>query len=244
MNRKLVLGVAVGLFAAQLWAQEKPQKKIELKSDVDKAVYAMGVSAARTMRSQFEAQGVTLDPETLLRGFRDGLGDGKLALSDEEMSAPSRPSNCRWPNAMPTRGTPFWPPTKRKKTSSPCPAVCSTRILKKGTGKSPTPRDLVTVHFRGKMLNGKEFDNTYPGKVPLTMPLADTIAGWKEALPLMPVGSKWELYIPSELAFGPDGNARIPANATLVFEVELLDVNKPEAAPPPRTKPQTLEDIK
>jgi FKBP-type peptidyl-prolyl cis-trans isomerase len=242
MNRKLVLGVAVGLIASQLWAQEKAPKKIELKTDVDKAVYAMGVSAARTMRGQFETQGVAVDAETLLRGFRDGLGEGKLALTDEEMNAAMQAVDLQVAKRNSDEGEAFLAANKRKKDVTTLPSGLQFKIIKKGTGKLPTLRDVVTVHFRGRMLNGKEFDNTYPGKVPLTMPLAETIAGWKEALPMMPVGSKWELYVPSDLAFGPDGNARIPANATLVFEVELLDANKPEAAP--RAKPQTLEDIK
>jgi len=242
MNRKLVLGVAVGLIASQLWAQEKAPKKIELKSDVDKAVYAMGVSAARTMRGQFETQGVAVDAETLLRGFRDGLGEGKLALTDEEMNAAMQAVDLQVAKRNADEGDAFLAANKKKKDVTTLPSGLQYKIIKKGTGKLPTLRDVVTVHFRGRMLNGKEFDNTYPGKVPLTMPLAETIAGWKEALPMMPVGSKWELYVPSDLAFGPDGNARIPANATLVFEVELLDANKPEAAP--RAKPQTLEDIK
>jgi FKBP-type peptidyl-prolyl cis-trans isomerase len=243
MNRKLVLGLALSLVAAPLWAQEKAPKKIELKSDVDKAVYAMGVTAARTMRSQFEAQGVALDPDTLLRGFRDGLGDGKLSLSDEEMTGAIQAVEMQVAKRNADEGEAFLASNKKKKDVTTLPSGLQYKILKKGMGKAPTLRDVVTVHFRGRMLNGKEFDNTYPGKVPLTMPLAETIAGWKEALPLMPVGSKWELYVPSDLAFGPDGNTRIPANATLVFEVELIDVNKPEATPP-RTRPQTLEEIK
>jgi FKBP-type peptidyl-prolyl cis-trans isomerase len=195
------------------------------------------------MRSQFEAQEVPVDAETLLRGFRDGLGDGKLALSDEEMNGAIQAVELQVAKRNADAGEAFLAANKKKKDVVTLPSGLQYKIIKKGMGKAPTPRDVVTVHFRGRMLNGKEFDNTYPGKVPLTMPLAETIAGWKEALPLMPIGSKWELYIPSDLAFGPDGNTRIPANATLVFEVELIDVNKPEATPP-RTRPQTLEEIK
>ncbi len=246
MNRKLVLVVAFSLIAPQLWAQEKAPKKIELKTDQDKATYAFGVSAAKSIRHQFETMGLTLDSETLLRGFRDGLGSGKLALTDDEMNAAFQAVEEEVSKRNAEESDTFLTANKKKKDVTTLPSGLQYKVLKKGSGKSPSGRDVVTVNYRGRLLNGKEFDSSYARKEPLTIPVAKTILGWVEALPLMQVGSKWELYIPADLAYGPIGTDTIPPNAALVFEVELLDVAKAGAAPagPPRSKPQSIEELK
>ena len=144
-------------------------------------------------------------------------------------------------------GDAFLAANKKKKEITTLPSGLQYKVLKKGTGKSPTLRDVVTVNYRGRLLNGKEFDSSYARKEPLTIPVARTIQGWVEALPLMTVGSKWELYIPPDLAYGPTGTENIPPNSTLVFEVELLDIAKPGATGPggpPRGKSRAPEDIK
>jgi FKBP-type peptidyl-prolyl cis-trans isomerase len=243
MNRKLLLGIALGLIASQLWAQEKPPKKIELKTTADRAAYAFGAMHAINIRGHFEAEGVPLDPEVLLRGFREALQGGKMALSDEDMEAAINAMQDEVGKRNADEAETFLANNKKKKDVVTLPSGLQYRILKKGTGKSPGLRDVVTVNYRGRFLNGKEFDSTYVRKEPLSIAVAGTIAGWKEALPLMQVGSKWELFIPSDLAYGPTGNGAFPPNAMLVFEVELLDIAKAEAAAP-RTKPQKLEDIK
>jgi FKBP-type peptidyl-prolyl cis-trans isomerase FkpA len=99
-------------------------------------------------------------------------------------------------------------------------------ILEAGTGPKPAATDHVKVHYRGTLIDGKEFDNSYKRKQPAVFPVNRVITGWHEALQLMPVGSKWKLYIPSSLAYGEAGvpSAAIPPNATLVFEVELLAI--------------------
>jgi FKBP-type peptidyl-prolyl cis-trans isomerase FklB len=251
MNRKLVLVVAFGLVAAQLWthgralwAQDKAPKKIELKSNQDKASYAVGASTAKSIRHQFETQGLPIDVETLLRGFRDGLGDGKLALTDAEMQAAFEAIEEEVSKRNADEGETFLAANKKKKDVVTLADGLQYKVIKKGTGKAPTARDVVTVNYRGKLLSGKEFDSSYARKEPLTIPVASTIHGWVEALPLMTVGSKWELYVPSDLAYGPTGNDSIPPNATLVFEVELLDVAKPGSQPPVRGKSEAAEDLK
>ncbi len=98
-------------------------------------------------------------------------------------------------------------------------------VLVKGTGPVPAREDTVTAHYKGMLLDGKEFDNSYNRGEPLTIPVAGVIPGWTEALTLMPVGSKWKLYIPSEIGYGDYGAGQdIPGGATLVFEVELLGI--------------------
>ena len=103
-------------------------------------------------------------------------------------------------------------------------------ILTKGTGAVPTREDTVTAHYKGTLLDGKEFDNSYSRGEPLTIPVSGVIPGWTEALTLMPVGSKWRLYIPSNIAYGDYGAGQdIPGGATLIFEVELLGIHNKTA---------------
>jgi FKBP-type peptidyl-prolyl cis-trans isomerase FklB len=99
-----------------------------------------------------------------------------------------------------------------------------------GNGPKPTADDTVSVHYKGTLVDGTEFDSSYSRNEPATFPVSGVIPGWVEALQLMDVGDKWELVIPSDLAYGPGGTGgAIGPNATLVFEVELLEIIKPEA---------------
>jgi FKBP-type peptidyl-prolyl cis-trans isomerase FklB len=246
MNRKLVLGVAVGLLATQLWAQDKAPKKIELKTTNDKAAYALGAVAAMNLRQHLETLGVDVDVETLQRGFRDALGGGKLAMSEDDMDAALQAQQTDVGKRNAEAGDAFLEANKKKKDIVTTKSGLQYKILKKGTGKNPTLRDVVTVNFRGRFINGKEFVNSFADKEPFSIPVANVIEGWKEALTQMPVGSKWELYIPPDLAYGPMGGNNIGPNSTLVYEIELVGIAKPPAAGalPPRGKPQPPEDIK
>lgn len=98
-------------------------------------------------------------------------------------------------------------------------------VLVKGTGPVPTNADTIIANYKGALLNGKEFDNSYKRGEPLTIPVAGVIPGWTEALTMMPVGSKWKLYIPSSIGYGDYGNETIPGGSTLVFEIELLGIS-------------------
>lgn len=97
-------------------------------------------------------------------------------------------------------------------------------IIESGTGSTPKPSDTVAAHYAGRLLDGSEFDSSYSRGEPLTIAVGGVIKGWTEALQLMSIGSKYELYIPSDLAYGPRGSGKIPPNAVLIFTVELLDV--------------------
>lgn len=107
------------------------------------------------------------------------------------------------------------------------PSGLQYRILEEGSGASPGPTDSVTVHYRGTLINGTEFDSTYGGGQPLTFQVSGVIMGWYEALQLMKEGSRWELFVPPDLAYGREGaGARIGPNSTLLFEVQLISVNQ------------------
>ena len=115
-------------------------------------------------------------------------------------------------------------------------------VLTNGTGALPSASDVVTVNYRGTLLDGTEFDSSYKRGQPAQFPVGGVIRGWTEALLKMPVGSKWKLFIPSELAYGEQGNRGIPPNSVLIFEVELLDAKAP--APAPAAAPLTSDIIK
>ena len=115
-------------------------------------------------------------------------------------------------------------------------------VLTNGAGALPTASDVVTVNYRGTLLDGTEFDSSYKRGQPAQFPVGGVIRGWTEALLKMPVGSKWKLFIPSELAYGEQGNRGIPPNSVLIFEVELLDAKAP--APAPAAAPLTSDIIK
>jgi FKBP-type peptidyl-prolyl cis-trans isomerase FklB len=124
-----------------------------------------------------------------------------------------------------TEGEAFLAANKTKQGIVTLPSGLQYTILKEGTGPKPTASDSVVCNYRGTLINGTEFDSSYKGGQPLTFPVGGVIKGWTEALQLMPVGSKWQLFIPSQLAYGERGaGADIGPNATLIFEVELLSI--------------------
>ena len=117
------------------------------------------------------------------------------------------------------------PPTKAKEGVVTLPSGLQYKILTAGTGPKPTASDSVSCNYRGTLLNGKEFDSSYKRGQPLEIPVGRVIKGWTEALQLMPVGSKWQLFIPSDLAYGDAGAGDdIAPGSTLIFEVELLSI--------------------
>jgi FKBP-type peptidyl-prolyl cis-trans isomerase FklB len=113
------------------------------------------------------------------------------------------------------------------------------KILKEGTGPKPTANDTVVCNYRGTLLDGTEFDSSYKRGQPATFPVSGVIKGWTEGVQLMPVGSKWQLFLPADLAYGNRGAGQdIGPNATLIFEVELLSIQSKAAAQAPNSNPQ------
>ncbi len=210
---------------------------LPLKTAKDKASYALGMSMAKGMKSQ----GVDIDPAILARGLRDGLA-GKPQLTDEEaqaaladlqktVRAQQEAKSKIQADENKKEGDTFLAANKAQSGVVTLPSGLQYKILKPGTGPRPTKDDTVVCNYKGTLLNGKEFDSSYKRGQAATFPVGQVIPGWTEALQLMPVGSKWQLWIPSNLAYGPRAaGPDITPNSTLVFEVELESI-APKAEP-------------
>jgi FKBP-type peptidyl-prolyl cis-trans isomerase len=236
MIAKLSMGLAVALVAIQLIAGEPPG----LATEEDKVSYSVGVDLARNILRQ----GVGVKPDVLIRGMRDGFSGTNFLLSDDDLrmalgifqaEAKQRMLQTRLtPNRVAQlnrdEGLAFLANNKTKPGVVTMPSGLQYKILKAGSGRKPVETDTVECHYRGTFVNGIEFDNTYERGQSAVVKLADAMPGWKEALELMPVGSKWQLYIPAPLAFGPRGSSArgshpgVGPNATVLFEMELVAI--------------------
>ena len=223
--------------AAKTGTATKPAP-LPLKTAKDKASYAIGLSMAKGMK----AQGVDIDPAILARGLKDGLA-GKPQLTDDEAQAAlaDLQKSVRAQQEAKSKivadenkkeGDAFLAANKAQSGVVALPSGLQYRILKAGAGPRPTKDDTVVCNYKGTLLNGKEFDSSYKRGQAATFPVGQVIPGWTEALQLMPVGSKWQLWIPASLAYGPRAaGPDITPNSTLVFEVELESIA-------PKTEPK------
>ena len=225
---------------------------LTLKTQKDKASYAIGLNIGKSMNKD----SVDVDTSILLRGLKDGLAGAKPLLTDDEARAvmTTLQSEMRKKQeakmlvqgeANKKEGEAFLAGNKTKDGVVTLPSGLQYKILKEGTGAKPVATDTVVCNYRGTLLDNTEFDSSYKRGQPATFPLSNVIKGWTEALQLMPVGSKWQLFIPSELAYGPRGGpgGAIGPNATLIFEVELVsvqpkaEVQVPKPTPSPSPNP-------
>jgi FKBP-type peptidyl-prolyl cis-trans isomerase FklB len=221
---------------------------LTLKTQKDKASYAIGLNIGKSMKKD----AVDVDPAILLRGLKDGLADSKPLLTDDEARASmvALQTDLRKKqeekmlvqgDANKKAGEAFLAENKTRDGVVTLQSGLQYKILTEGTGPKPTATDTVVCNYKGTLLDNTEFDSSYKRGQPATFPLSNVINGWKEALQLMPVGSKWQLFIPSDLAYGARGGpgGGIGPNATLVFEVELMSI-QPKAevqAPKPNPSP-------
>ncbi|MGB9467116.1 MAG: FKBP-type peptidyl-prolyl cis-trans isomerase N-terminal domain-containing protein [Candidatus Acidiferrum sp.] len=221
-----------------------------LKTQKDKTSYAIGMNMGKGMRKD----SVEVDPNILLRGMKDGLAGGKTLMTDDEaraamvaLQADLRKKQQEKMEAMgeanKKAGEAFLAENKTKDGVVTLPSGLQYKILQEGTGPKPTATDTVVCNYKGMLLDNTEFDSSYKRGQPLTIQVGGVIKGWTEALQLMPAGSKWQLFIPADLAYGLRGGpgGSIGPNATLVFEVELMSIQpKAEvqpANPTPTPKP-------
>ncbi|MGH9686517.1 MAG: FKBP-type peptidyl-prolyl cis-trans isomerase [Candidatus Acidiferrales bacterium] len=226
---------AVSNTAHHAAASKAPSKETTggaLTTDKQKESYALGMNIARRLKEQ----PVDLDRSALVQGFKDELAGGKMQLTDDEASvelkqlsteadANSKKKEQVAGEANMKEGEDFLAANKTKEGVKVLPSGLQYKVEKEGTGPKPTAADTVVCNYRGTFIDGKEFDSSYKRGQPATFPVGGVIKGWTEALQLMPVGSKWELFIPSDLAYGPRGaGGVIGPNSTLIFEVELLSI--------------------
>jgi FKBP-type peptidyl-prolyl cis-trans isomerase FklB len=217
-----------------------------LKTQKEKASYAIGANIGKGLHRD----GVDVDPALIQRGIRDAIAGGKLLLTDEEMKAALMTLQADLKkkqdaeasaaaDANKKEGETFLAANKGKEGVTTLPDGLQYKILTPGNGPKPSATDTVVCNYKGTLINGTEFDSSYKRGQPVTFPVGQVIKGWTEILQLMPVGSKWEVYIPSDLAYGPQGPGRggpIGPNETLVFEIELVSIQPKGAITAPAAK--------
>jgi FKBP-type peptidyl-prolyl cis-trans isomerase FklB len=209
---------------------------LALKTQKEKFSYAVGMNTGQRMAESFKKQSVPYDPAIIARGLKDGLAGSKTLLTDDEARAAIKAVQEEVGKAQQAKlqeegavnkkqGDAFLAANKGKEGVVTLPSGLQYKIIKAGSGPKPTVNDTVVCNYKGTLIDGKEFDSSYKRGQPATFPVGGVIKGWTEALQLMPVGSKWQLFIPSDLAYGDRGaGADIGPDSTLVFEVELMSI--------------------
>ncbi len=221
----------------------KAQTPLALKTSKDKFSYALGMKMGENLKKQT----VPVDPAILARGMKDALAGAKPLLTDEEAQAAiaqvqgevrQQQQQKMEQEAVGNKkeGEAFLAANKAKEGVVTLPSGMQYKVLTTGTGPKPTASDTVVCNYRGTLINGTEFDSSYKRGQPATFPVSGVIKGWTEALQLMPVGSKWQLFIPADLAYGDHGaGSDIAPGDTLIFEVELLSIEDKSKEKAPET---------
>jgi len=240
MKSVFVVFAGILLLAGQVFGAEDTA----LTSQRDKVSYTIGVYSGNNLKQQ----SVDIDPDIMMKGIKDSLSGGKTLLTDQEMrevmSAFQKEMAIKQVekrNALAEKnkkeGETFLAENKKKDGVKTLQSGLQYKVIKEGTGKNPKATDTVVAHYRGTLINGTEFDSSYQRNEPASVRLNSVIKGWTEALLLMKEGAKWQIFIPSNLAYGENGAGPIEPNAALIFEVDLISVSQETAAPSQTTKP-------
>jgi len=217
--------------------------KMPFQTETEKLSYCIGVNVGKSIKAgDFE-----VDRAVLIRAIQDVLNDRPLLLADEqitqimndfrtEMMAKRQEEIKKRQEEMKkqgetnlTEGKDFLENNAKKEGVKVLPSGLQYKVLTPGTGAMPKATDRVKTHYRGTLINGKEFDSSYKRGEPTQFPVNRVIQGWQEALQLMKEGGKWQLFIPADLAYGQRGTPDIPANSVLIFDIELLEIVKDQA---------------
>lgn len=223
---------------------EAPESKTQssspgaaLKDDKDKVSYALGMRMALELKG-LKRMSVDFDANLVAQGLKDALSGGKTLMTDDErvavlmqlqkdLAVKEQQIRQEMAETNQKEGEAFLAVNKTKEGVVTLPSGLQYKVLTQGTGPKPTLNDTVVCNYRGTFINGKEFDSSYKRNQPSTFSVVRVIRGWTEALQLMPVGSKWQLFIPSSLAYGDRGHGQdIEPNTTLIFEIELLSIEE------------------
>ncbi len=223
--------VVLALFLSlNAWAKEPASG---LKTDKQKFSYTAGYQIGQNLKRQ----NLDLDPKTFSQGVQDAITSAKPRLKPEEMQAAVQTQQKKDMEKQEVlakknleAGMAFLEANKKKEGVTTTPSGLQYKIVTAGKGKQPKSEDTVVAHYRGTLINGTEFDSSYQRNEPATFPVHGVIKGWQEVLPLMQEGAKWQVYIPSDLAYGPRGaGGAIGPNEVLIFDIELLSVKESEA---------------
>jgi FKBP-type peptidyl-prolyl cis-trans isomerase len=216
-KQSLVVVPVLALFGAQLQAAD-------LSTEKQKFSYAIGMQIGASMARQ----GVDIDPDAFAAAVRDVSSGGTTQLTSEEADQIVKSQQVTMVKARAEKnakaGEAFRNDYKQKEGAKAFDNGIVYRVLKEGTGSKPTINDSVEVNYVGKLVNGKEFDSSANNGGPVTFPLKGIIKGWQDTLVQMPEGSKWEIVVPPDLAYGMQGSGPIGPNETLVFQIELIKV--------------------
>jgi len=235
MNHKLAIAFATILLinacddTTKTTATTPKNQELNLETPIDKASYAIGNNLAKDLKSSGLPD---LNVEVFTIGMRDALDDKDSKVSEEEMMQAfttlqarnaERITKEKQENAKASED--FLAENGKREGVITTETGLQYEILHKSeSGKKPTATDYVTVHYEGKLIDGKVFDSSIKREEPASFPIAGVIDGWKEGLQLMQVGDKFKLFVPPQLAYGENSPSTIPPNSTLIFEVELLEI--------------------
>jgi len=215
------------------------QEKTELKDQKDKASYSIGLELGTSLKKGK----MDVNTDTLLKGLKDGLSGAKPLLTEEqvketmtalqkEMMEKQAAASKEAGEKNAAAGEKFLAENKKKDGVKTTASGLQYKVLKEGTGESPKETDMVVTNYKGTLLDGTEFDSSYKRNEPATFPVNRVIKGWTEALLLMKPGSKYQLFVPSALAYGERAVGKdIGPNSTLIFDVELISIKPPDASP-------------
>ncbi len=233
--KQFVVAIVAVTLASICFAQEKT----ELKDSRDKVSYSIGLDIGST----FKKQKMDINLDILQKGLKDGVSGAKPLLTEEqiretmttyskEMTEKQKEVAKEEGQKNAAAGEVFLAENKKKEGVKTTASGLQYKVLKQGTGPTAKATDAVTTNYRGTLIDGKEFDSSFKRGEPATFPVSGVIKGWTEALQLMNVGSRYQLFVPPSLAYGERGAGQdIGPNETLIFEVELLAIKSPEAKP-------------
>jgi FKBP-type peptidyl-prolyl cis-trans isomerase FklB len=231
MSCLLMSLLALGLLPGAASDGEKAQPQ----GEKERLSYSVGYQVG----GDFRRQGLTVNPEMVIQGVLDALAGAEPRMTASEMRSTladlqgqAAAARQRQRDELARRnledGRAFLAENERKEGVRTLPSGLQYRVITAGSGSTPNAHDTVTVHYRGTLIDGSEFDSSHARGRPATLRADGVIAGWKEALALMREGARWELFVPPELGYGATGKGRIGPNSTLVFEIELLSVEPAE----------------
>jgi FKBP-type peptidyl-prolyl cis-trans isomerase len=237
---QIAIPLLIACFVFSAYGQDEAAKEKRLKTSTEELSYALGMNVGDSLRRFgaevdfdifMEAVRATLNgEETLLTPLQARKLENEFVREKRRKQAEERKVEGEKNLAA---GTAFLAENKNKEGVITTDSGLQYQVIKKGDGAKPKSSDRVTVHYRGTLLDGTEFDSSYKRGKPATFPVKGVIAGWTEALQLMPVGSTYKLFIPSKLAYGARGSGqKIGPNSTLIFEVELLGIASAEQKQP------------